>query len=108
MAVVAITPEYTFESRSRQELYGDDQLVHVWWRGNVFFVAASCFRFPKAMPWGALMDVLKGFYTADPDFVPESLDSVQWVIDGKAVTPDPAKSLEENGVGHKSLIEFTV
>lgn len=108
MAVVAIT-DYEFQSRSRQELYGDDQLVHVWWKGNPYFVAASCFRFPKAMPWGALVnDVLKGFYTADPDFVPDSLDSVQWIIDDKPVTPDPAKSLEENGVGHKSLVQFSI
>ncbi len=107
MAVVAIS-DYVFESKSRQELYGDDQLVHVWWKGNVFFVSAACFRFPKAMPWGELVNVLKGFYTADPDFVPESLDSVQWIIDDKAVTPDPAKSLEENGVGHKSLIQFSI
>ena len=108
MAVVAIG-EYKFPSLSRQELYGDDILVHVWWRGNPYFVAASCFRFPKAMPFGALVnDVLKGFFTADPDFVPDSLDTCQWVIDGKMVTPDLSKSLEENGVGHKSLIEFSI
>lgn len=108
MAVVAIS-DYVFESSSRQELYGDDQLVHIWWKGNPYFVAASCFRFPKAMPWGVMVnDVLKGFFTADPDFVPESLDSVQWIIDDKAVTPDPEKSLEENGVGHKSLVQFSI
>jgi hypothetical protein len=68
MPVVAIS-EYKFPSKSRQELYGDDQLVHVWWKGNPWFVAAGCFRFPKAMPWGDFVGVLKGFYTADPDFV---------------------------------------
>jgi phenol hydroxylase P4 protein len=107
MPVVAIG-EYKFPSRSAQELYGDDQLVHIWWKGNPFFVSAACFRFPKAMPWGALMDVLKGFYTADPDFVPDSLDSCEWVIDDKAVTPDPGASLEANGVGHKSLVQFSI
>ena len=107
MATVAIS-EYKFPSRSRQELYGDYQLVHIWWKGNPYFVAASCFRFPKAMPWGALMDVLKGFFAADPDFVPDSLDTATWVIDDKVVTPDPAASLEENGVGHKSLVQFTL
>ena len=107
MPVVAIS-EYKFPSKSRQELYGDDQLVHIWWKGNPYFVAASCFRFPKAMPWGALMDVLKGFFAADPDFVPDSLDTATWVIDDKVVTPDPAASLEENGVGHKSLVQFTL
>jgi phenol/toluene 2-monooxygenase (NADH) P4/A4 len=107
MAVRAIS-EYKFPSLSRQELYGDDELVHVWWKGNPYFVSASCFRFPKAMPFGDLVGVLKGFYTADPDFVPDSLDSVQWVIDDRQVTPDMAASLESNGVGHKSLIQFSI
>lgn len=107
MPVVAIG-EYKFPSRSAQELYGDDQLVHVWWKGNPYFVAASCFRFPKAMPFGALVEVLQGFFAGDPDFVPESLNSVQWIIDDKEVTPDMGASLEENGVGHKSLIQFSI
>ena len=43
---------YDFPSRSAQALYGDDQLVHVWYDGNPWFVAAACFRAPKAMPFG--------------------------------------------------------
>ena len=107
MPVVAIS-EYKFPSRSRQELYGDDQLVHIWWKGNPFFVSAACFRFPKAMPWGDLMGVLKGFFTADPDFVPDSLDTATWIIDDVVVTPDASASLEANGVGHKSLVAFVI
>lgn len=107
MAVRAIG-EYKFPSLSRQELYGDDQLVHVWWKGNPYFVSAACFRFPKAMPWADFVGVLQGFFAADPDFDPAALESVQWVIDEKAVTPVASASLAENGVGHKSLIEFSI
>jgi phenol hydroxylase P4 protein len=108
MAVTA-TYDYDWPSRSRAELYGDDQLVHVWWRGNPYFVSAQTFRFPKAMPFGALVnDVLKGFFTADPDFVPESLDTATWRIDHRDVTPDLGASLADNGVGHKSLVEFSI
>ena len=35
---------YEFPSRSRQELYGDDQLVHVWFTDTLWFAAAACFR----------------------------------------------------------------
>ena len=107
MAVVAIS-DYKFPSKSRQELYGDDQLVHVWWKGNPYFVAASCFRFPKAMPFGDLVELCKGFFSADPDLDPTAFDSVQWVIDDKPVTPDLGASLEANGVGHKSLVQFSI
>ena len=108
MPVVAMY-DYNWPSRSAAELYGDDQLVHVWWKGNPYFVAAHTFRFPKAMPFGALVnDVLKGLYTADPDFVPESLDTVNWRIDHEDAIIDMDASLEANGVGHKSLIEFSI
>jgi len=108
MAVVAMY-DYDWPSRSAAELYGDDQLVHVWWKGNPYFVAAHTFRFPKAMPFGALVnDVLKGFYTADPDFDPAALDSVQWYIDHQPVTPNMEASLADNGVVHKGLIEFSI
>lgn len=108
MAVKAMY-EYNWPSRSRAELYGDAQLVHVWWNGNPYFVAASTFPFPKAMPFGALVnEVLKGFFSADPDFRPEMLDNASWKIDHVAVTPDMEASLEANGVGHKSLVEFSI
>ena len=108
MAVTAMY-EYNWPSRSRQELYGDAQLVHVWWNGNPFFVSAATFPFPKAMPFGAMVEeVLKGFFSADPDFKPEMLDNVQWKIDHEVVDVDMSKSLEENGVGHKSLVEFSI
>ena len=51
MAVQSIGT-YDFPSRSRQELYGDDQLVHLWFQENMWFCAAACFRAPKAMTWG--------------------------------------------------------
>ncbi|MGD9957569.1 MAG: phenol hydroxylase subunit P4 [Candidatus Nanopelagicales bacterium] len=107
MAVKAMY-DYDWPSRSAAELYGDDQLVHVWFRGNVFFVSAQTFRFPKAMPFGELVGLCKGFFAADPDFVPDAMDSASWKVDGQPITPDLGTSLEENGVGHKSLVEFTL
>jgi phenol hydroxylase P4 protein len=100
--------DYDWPSRSAAELYGDDQLVHVWWRGNPFFVSAQTFRLPKAMPFGELVGLCKGFFAADPDFVPDAMDTVQWRIDKVDVTPDLSASLEANGVGHKSLVEFSI
>ena len=50
MAVKSIGT-YDFPSKSRQELYGDDQLVHVWFQGNPWFCAAACYRAPTAMTW---------------------------------------------------------
>jgi phenol hydroxylase P4 protein len=105
MAVVALQDGYEFPSRSRQELYADDQLVHVMWRNNRMFAAAATFRAPKAMPFGdflsALVDPWAG---SDPRFVAGSTKS--WTLDGDPWRPAAGTALAELGVGHKSLITF--
>jgi len=107
MAVVA-NYEYNWPSRSAAELYGDAQLVHVWWKGNPYFVAASTFPFPKDMPFGALVGLCKEFFAADPDFTPEMRDTARWAVDKQPITPDMEASLVANGVGHKSLVQFEI
>lgn len=98
--------EYAFPSRSRQELYGDDQLVHLWWRNNPWFCAAACFRAPRAMTWGDFRAQLAGpLFAADPDYGPAT--RFEWSVDGKPVAPGDGQTLAELGVGHKSLIACT-
>lgn len=96
--------EYKFPSRSRQELYGDDQLVHVWWKGNLWFAAAACFRAPKAMSWNDFQEAMvKPLFSCDPDFNPAST-TFAWTVDDKPISPEGGESLEALGVGHKSLL----
>ena len=59
------------------------------------------------MPFGALTEaVLPTVLGPHPDFPHIQWDKVEWMLDGKPFTPDMSKSLQENGVGHKSLIRF--
>jgi phenol hydroxylase P4 protein len=105
MAVVALKEGYEFPSRSRQELYGDDQLLHVMWRNNRMFAAAATFRAPQVMPFADFLEALVNPWAgSDPAFVPGSPKG--WKLDGQAWEPDPAKGLREQGIGHKSLITF--
>ncbi len=105
MSVKAIGA-YSFPSRSRQELYGDDQLLHVWWRNNPFLCAAATFRAPKAMTWAEFRAALLDPWAAsDPDFDPAA--PAGWTLDGEPLTPRDDRTLEQLGVGHKSLLSFT-
>jgi phenol hydroxylase P4 protein len=107
MSVRAITDGYEFPSRSRAELYGDDQLVHVLWRGNMMFCSAACFRAPKAMTWADFVaGMVDPWASSDPDYVPGSPRG--WVLDGRELVPEDGRTLAELGVGHKSLLEFEV
>lgn len=104
MAIKSLAP-YEFESRSRQELYGDDQLVHVWWKNNRMFSAAATFRAPKAMTWGdfrsAMIDPWAG---SDPDYDPKA--TYEWALEGQVFTPDDAATLESLGIGHKLVVSM--
>ncbi|MGH3495288.1 MAG: phenol hydroxylase subunit P4 [Sciscionella sp.] len=105
MAVRAITDNYRFPSRSRQELYGDDQLVDVMWQGNPMFCSAACFRAPKAMTWSEfLAGVVDPWASNDPDYTAGA--GHDWTVDDQPIAPAPQASLAELGVGHKSLITF--
>lgn len=97
---------YAFPSRSRQELYGDDQLLHVWWRNNPFLSAAATFRAPRAMTWADFRaGLVDPWASTDPDF--DAGGPAEWHLDGQPFAPDDGATLAQLGVGHKSLLSFT-
>ncbi len=104
MAVRALK-EYEFPSRSRQELYGDDQLVHVLWRDNPMMCAAACFRAPQAMPFGEFVSAMvEPWASSDPDFEPGSIG--HWRLENEPIEPKDDETLTDLGVGHKYLLSF--
>ena len=106
MAVRSIG-EYKFPSRSRAELYGDDQLVHVWFKGNPWFAAAACFRAPKAMTWNDFIaGMVNPLWSCDPDF-DAATTKLTWTVDDQPISPSGEESLAALGVGHKSLVACT-
>lgn len=106
MAIPALGT-YDFPSRSRQELYGDDQLVHVWFADNMWFCAAACFRAPQAMTWGDFWSQLVvPFAEEDPDFDPAA--PRQWFLHGQAITPRDDQTLADLGVVHKDVLKTVV
>lgn len=104
MAVKALGP-YDFPSKSRQELYGDDQLVHVWWRNNRMFCAAATFRAPTSMTWADFRQgCVDPWAASDPDF--DASTAFEWALDGEAFTPEDDMTLEQLGIGHKHVVSL--
>jgi phenol hydroxylase P4 protein len=94
---------YEFPSRSRQELYGDDQLVHVWFTDTLWFAAAACFRAPRAMTWADFWNgVVVPFAEEDPDF--DAAAPRVWTLHGAQFEPRDDQTLAELGVGHKDVL----
>lgn len=97
--------DYDFPSADRAELFGDDQLVYVHWKGNPLFCSAACFRVPKAMPFGDfLTGIVHPWAGSDPDFDPETVNG--WQLFTEPFEPAAEKSLDDLGIGHKALLTF--
>ena len=105
MSVVAIAP-YEFTPRDVRENF-PAPLLYIGWEDHLMFCAPVCLPLPPDMPFGALPTaVLPGIYGEHPDFAQIDWSQVQWLKSGQPWTPDPAKSLADNGLTHKDAIRF--
>lgn len=104
VSVRAMAP-YEFPSADRQEVFGEDQLVYVHWRGNPLFCAAAAFRAPQAMPFEQFVEAMVDPWAgSDPSYTPTA--PKHWELDGQPFTPEAGRGLRDQGVGHKSLVIF--
>lgn len=107
MATASLNPGYTGPVRDRVENFHGAQLVYVHWEEHLNFCAAITLPLPPQTPFAALAtEILPSLYEADPEWAGVDLSKARWMLDGADWTPDPALSLGEQGVGHKSLIRF--
>ncbi len=98
---------YRGENKDRVENFHGNQLLYVGWEHHLMFCAPFAFPFPPDMPFGALIEaVLPGSFGQHPDFEKIDWSTVEWLRSGQPFTPDPAKSLAENGLKHKDVIRF--
>ncbi len=109
MSVVALDKQYAdkVEIRDRLENFHGNQVVYVHWEDHLMFCAALAFPLPPGMPFGALVkEILPTYYGMHPDFAKIDWSKVRWMIDGIETSPRLEASLQDNGVGHKSIIRF--
>jgi len=105
MSVVAIE-KYSFPAKDARENF-PAPLLYIGWEDHLMFCAPVCLPLPPDMPLGALVTaVLPGVYGYHPDFAKIDWAKVEWLKSGQPWTPDPAKSLAENGLQHKDAIRF--
>ena len=107
MTVIALKPGYSAEPKDAEDKFHGNRLLYIGWDEHLLFCAPLCVQLPPDMPFGALPSaVLPGVYGEHPDFAKIDWSTVQWLKSGKPWTPDPAKSLADNGLVHKSAIRF--
>ena len=105
MSVIALR-DYKFAPRDSVDKF-PAPLLYIGWEDHLMFCSPFCLPLPPDMPFGALVEkVLPGIYAAHPDFARIDWDKVEWRKSGRPFQPDPARSLADNGLGHKDAIRF--
>jgi len=105
MSTVALQP-YDFPAKDVRGNF-PAPLLYIGWEDHLMFCAPFCLPLPPDMPFGALAtQVLPGVFGAHPDFARIDWSRAEWLKSGQPWTPDPAKSLADNGLGHKDVIRL--
>ncbi len=106
MSVTAIG-DYRFAPRDAQANFHGNIVVYLHWEGHNSFCAALAFPLPPDMPFGAILsDLLPTCYGSHPDWAKIDWNAATWTLDGAPFTPDPARAIGAQGIGHKSLLRF--
>ena len=107
MPVVALQPDYQAPAADSEEKFHGNRLLYVGWQQHLLFCSPICLPVPPSMPFGAFVsDVLPGLYGSHPDFASVDWSRVEWTDSGRPFKPDADKSLADNGLVHKSLLQF--
>ncbi|MBU2872647.1 phenol hydroxylase subunit P4 [Marinobacter salexigens] len=107
MSVNAIS-EYHAEPKDRVENFNGMQLLYVYWPKHLMFCAPFALLVAPDMTFGAFVDeLLKPAAAGHPDSEKADFLNAQWLLNGEAFTPDPAATLIDSGIDHKSMLTVT-
>jgi len=106
MPVVALRP-YEFAPADGPDRFHGNQLLYIGWEDHLMFCAPFALPLPPTLPFQALLDgVIPAAFGAHPDCARIDWAQAIWFKSGQPWTPDPAKSLADNGLRHKDVIRF--
>lgn len=108
MAVIALHSGYIGDVKDREDNFDGNRLLFVNWENHQMFCSPVCLPLPASMPFGVFIsEVLPGIYGDHPDFSRIDWTGAAWTHGSTPFTPDPARTLDENGLRHKSFVRLT-
>ncbi|MDE3011003.1 MAG: phenol hydroxylase subunit P4 [Pseudomonadota bacterium] len=106
MAVIAIG-DFVGVAKDTVEHFHGNQLVYVGWDKHLMFYAPMCLCVPPAMRFRDLVaGPVAEVYAAHPQWAQIDWSRAVWLRSGEPFTPDPERSLAENGIGHKESLRL--
>lgn len=107
MSVRALYPDYQGEVRDREENFHGMRVLYVGWDHHLMFANPLAFMLPPDTPFAKLTgEILPGAFGEHPDWSQVAVDQIRWLRNGEPFTPDPAASLDANGIDHKTVLRM--
>jgi len=107
MPVNAYYDNYKGEVKDRVENFHGNQLVYINWDKHLLFAAPFTLVAPPSMTFGDfLKNVVPGAFNQHPEWEKIDWAGVNWLLDGETFTPQPEKSLIDQGIKHKSFLRL--
>lgn len=106
MTMLKTLAPYEFKSSDALENYKGRQLLYVNWERHRMFSRPFVLALSPETPFAAILEQMAECFSYHPDWSQIDWNTVVWQNGNTPFTPDCAKSLKENGIGHKDLIRF--
>lgn len=107
MPVKAIRADYHGDMKDTVDKFHGNQLINICWERHTMYGWPMCVLVSPDMPFGDLLNkILPDIYGDHPEFERIDWQAVEWSTSKGPFSPDPAKSITENGLPHKVLLRF--
>ena len=94
--------------RDRQENFHGNQLLYVLWERHLVICSPIALALPPNTTFNELIEKVlpDTVFAQHPDWVNVDWNTIEWRVSGKSFKPDLAKTLDENGLTHKTLLRM--
>jgi len=103
----AVVDDYRGEVLDRLENFHGCHLLYVGWDHHLMYCAPLAFLVPPDMSFRELCENnLAQAFCDHPDMAKVDWKQVRWLCSGEPFQPNLDASLEDNGLGHKSVLRM--
>lgn len=105
--IKTLKPGYKFEPLDLQKNFHGNQLVYIAWDYHLMFCSPFAYPVqPEMLFKDFINNVIHEAFSLHPEYSQVNWDTTTWLLNTQDFKPDWNKSLDEQGIKHKSVLRF--
>jgi phenol hydroxylase P4 protein len=106
MTIASIRP-YGGTPKDTEDKFHGNRILYVGWDRHLMFYAPVCFCIPPSMGFADFVaGPLAQAFGEHPQWAQIDWTKANWLKSNQPFSPDGAKSLDDNGLGHKEVLRL--